>query len=78
MIAPYRQTEPVLDERAQVMARARRAVATALLRERPATAPPPANNNRSWKAWLFVGWTVLVPSVVIVGTILGWWNGIDY
>jgi hypothetical protein len=76
MIAPLRETESSLDESARVMARARRAVATALLRQQPTVRP--AAKAADWKAWLFAGWTVVVTVASLGGAIMGWWKGIDY
>ena len=76
MIAPFRETESSLDESARVMARARRAVATALLRQQPTVRP--AAKAAGWKAWLFAGWTVVVAVASLGGAIMGWWKGIDY
>jgi len=76
MIAPLRETETSLDDSARIMARARRAVATALLREQPIHRP--TAEMAGWKAWLFAGWTILVATASLGGTILGWWKGIDY
>jgi hypothetical protein len=76
MIAPLRETESSLDESAQIMARARRAVATALLRDQPIDRP--AAEMVGWKAWLLAGWTVLVVVASMGGAIVGWWKGIDY
>lgn len=76
MIAPLRETESTLDENARLLARARRAVATALIRQ-PRSARPSCKAD-AWKVWLFAGWTVLVAAVSISGAIAGWWKWIDY
>lgn len=78
MIAPFRQTEPALDEKSQLIARARRAAALALLRNQPPTPTPPATDHQFWKSWLFAAWAGLVAVAAVVGGIFSWWNGIDY
>ena len=71
MIAPIRETETQIDANARLLARARRAVAAALLREPRAAAT--AKQKAAWQPWLFAAWTLLALAWSI-GLTVGFWK----
>ena len=75
MIAPLRETNEQLDDNAKLLARARRAVAAALLRDKRVVVG--RNGVSTWSAWLFAIWTlaVAVSSMVLVS---GGWKLLPY
>ena len=71
MIAPLREPETDVDANSRLLARARRAVASALLRdERDSTLQPQVI---AWQAWLFCGWIVAMVGFS-AGMLFGWWT----
>ena len=71
MIAPIRETDPHVDANARLLARARRAVAAALLRE-----PRTVSTSReavAWQPWLFAIWT-LIAVAWSFGLAIGFWK----
>jgi hypothetical protein len=75
MIAPLRETDSELDANARLLARARRAVAAALLRDSRGQSKQP--QLVTWQAWLFAIWTLIVASSSL-GLIVGWWKLVPY
>jgi len=75
MIAPLREPEHRLDANARLLARARKAVAAALLQPHGA-APRPGKNAR-WQVWLITLWMLAVLATS-VGFFQGWWVLVRY
>ena len=75
MIAPLRETETRLDENARLLARARRAVASALLQE--AAGKLPCSTVPAWQTFIVTAWALAV-AASSVGLFIGWWKLVPF
>jgi hypothetical protein len=75
VIAPLKETGRELDANRRLLARARRAVATALLRQSHEKTFP--QQVSGWHAALLAIWT-LIAALSCVGLWLGWWKLPNY
>jgi hypothetical protein len=75
MIAPIRETSSLSDANARLLARARRAVAAALLQSQQVESKK--QKCVGWQVWVFTGWTLLMAAASLAYAI-GWLNWVAY